>query len=152
MKIKSQRRTSEHSFEVKIDNDFSFFIKRADSAYEAAKTMRLLKLTGYTNKAEFLADKRGIDKSELAEEFELFQRAEVKAERMATIDELITGWNAVNEEDGEPVEFSKQNVINFILNDKDLAHIIDEATLAAFNESNFWSRKASEAAEQIKKS
>lgn len=152
MKIKSNRRINEDTFTVNVDDNFSFIVRHVDSAYEAAKTKRLIKLTGYSSRSEFIDNKRGIEREEFASEFELFQQAEVKAERLATIDQLIVGWNAINEEDEKPIEFSKQNVIDLILNDKELEHIIDEATFAAFNESNFWSKKVNEAVEQIKKS
>lgn len=151
VKIQSKRRCSETEFEVKFDDDFSLFVKKADSSYEASRVRHLLKITGYTTEREFLEDKRMNDSEYLSKEIELFRKASARADRLATIDSIITNWKAMDAETGEVIEFSKKNVINFLLSDSELAHLIDEAALAAFNETNFWAKAVEEAKEQIKK-
>ncbi len=151
MKIQSKRRCSEKEFEVKFDDDFSLFVKKADSSYESARVRHLLKITGYTSEREFLEDKRMNDNEYLSKEIEIFRKASARADRLATIDAIITNWKAVDAETGEVIEYSAKNVINFLLSDDELAHLIDEAALAAFNETNFWAKAIEEAKEQIKK-
>lgn len=151
MKVKSTRRCSEKQFEVKFDDDFSLFVVKAGSEYESARAKHLLKITGYTSEREFLDDKRMNDQEQLAEELALFRKGSARAERLAAVDSLIVGWKAVDDETGEPIDFSKKNVIDLLVSDDELAHLIDEAALAAFNETNFWKRAVEEAKEQIKK-
>lgn len=151
MKVKSTRRCSEKQFEVRFDDDFSLFVVKAGSNYECARAKHLLKITGYTSEREFLDDKRMNEQEQLAEELALFRKGSAKADRLAAVDSLIVDWKAVDFETNEPIEFSRQNVINLLLSDDELSHLVDEAALAAFNESNFWQKAIEEAKEQIKK-
>ena len=151
MKVKSTRRCSEKQFEVKFDDDFSLFVVKAGSDYECARAKHLLKITGYTSEREFLDDKRVNDQEQLAEELALFRKGSARADRLAAIDALIVDWKAVDEESGNPIEFSKKNVTDLLLLDSELAHLIDDAAFAAFNETNFWKKAVEEAKEQIKK-